>query len=119
MVLLSGGADSQVQRWETSPNPVPNPNANAKPNANPDPNPNPNPNPNQVQRLVQIGVLLDGALVVLGLLTLLAGPRRLREPLSLLVGLAVCAAVAHTLLAPYYGGGHPVMSPEEAAAAPY
>ena len=50
MVLLSGGADSQVQRWETSPNPVPNPNANAKPNANPDPNPNPNPNPNQVQR---------------------------------------------------------------------
>ena len=44
--------------------------------------------PAQVQRLVQIGVLLDGALVVLGLLTLLAGPRRLREPLSLLVGLA-------------------------------
>ena len=33
------------------------------------------------------------------------------------MGLAVCAAVAHTLLAPYYGGGHPVMSPEEAAAA--
>ena len=32
-----------------------------------------------------------GALVVLGLLTLLAGPRRLREPLSLLVGLAVCS----------------------------
>ena len=43
-------------------------------NPNPYPNPNPNPNPN---------------------------PRR--EPLSLLVGLAVCAAVAHALLAPYYG----------------
>ena len=75
------------------------------------------PAPAQVQRLVQMDVMLDGALVVLGLLTLLAGPRRLREPISLIVGLAVCAAVAHTLLAPYYGGGQPVMTPEEAAAA--
>ena len=62
------------------------------------------PAPTQVQMLVQMDVLLDGSLVVLGLLSLLAGPSRLREPLSLLVGLAVSATVAYTLLQPYYDG---------------